>query len=123
MELIDHLVLAVNKGGHGFQRRDIYGGGGTYIELLERVHHFDHGRLQGTLTHSIHVPALQLQRELLLAQYWTGRQWKRQPEPRSTWKPLAHGITTGEPDLTLSLLEVVRVFGGEQISIDFRSTT
>ena len=120
--LADHLILDVKKGGHGFQRRDIYGSGGTFVELLLRVHHFEHGKLQQTLTHKEHIPELQLQRELLLAQYWTGRQWKRQPEPRPLWQKLEQGITTGDSDLTRLLFEVVRVFGAQQISFRFTNT-
>lgn len=120
--LADHLILDVKKGGHGFHRRDIYGGGGVFVAVLERVHHYEHGRLQRTLTHKEHIPELQLQRELLLAQYWTGRRWQRQAEPQQLWRKLEQGITTGDPDLTRSLFAVAQAFGAEQISIRFENT-
>ena len=104
--IIQHLISVVPKGGHGFIRRDCYS---AFDEILVKVHHFDHGHLQGTLSHREHPPEIELERQLLLAQYWTGRTWKRMGERQtSQWKSLGEGATIGEPDLVTSLLEIVR---------------
>ena len=121
-QLAEHLILSVKKGGHGFERSNIYSWGGTPVTILEKVHHIEHGRLQLTLTHKEHEPELQLQRELLLAQYWTGSKWIRAEQP-SRWEKLGPETTTGDPDLTRSLFEVGRAFGQEKILIRFITTT
>jgi hypothetical protein len=117
--LVEHLVLPIPKGGHSFQRRDIYGNGGTYNVVLEQLHHYEHAKLQLTLQHKIHEGELQLQREMLLTQYWSGVRWTRAEESREPqWRRLGLETTIGEPDLARSLLEVAHVFG-EGISFRF----
>jgi hypothetical protein len=113
------LILAVKKGGHGFQRRDIYTSG-ILVPTLVKVHHVEHGRLQSTLCHKSHVPELQLQRELLIEQYWSGQRWIRVGErQQQSWQKLTPEITTGEPDLTASLFVIVRAFGERQTRLRF----
>lgn len=113
--LPDHLTLAVDKGGHGFERRNLYVAGGFFEQILIRGHHYDHANLQSTLRHKTHPPAIELEREKLLQQYWNGRRWTRQAE-REFWQILGPQTTIGEPELSRALLEVARAFGSHQIA-------
>jgi hypothetical protein len=118
--LIDHLTMKIAKGGHGFERRNLYIGGLLSTPLLERGHHYEHAKLQSTIAHNEHDGELALQRELLIAQYWTGKQWTREREMQSPlWQTITPETITGDPDLTASLLEIDRALSGSVISFRF----
>jgi hypothetical protein len=108
-----HLAVTVKKGGHGFSSRDLRG---TDDPLLQRIHHFDHGRLQKTLSHQTHETEIELERQLLLAQFWDGKRWRRQAQEPELWTKPEQKTITSEPDLAASLLEIARAFGTENFS-------
>jgi hypothetical protein len=119
--LTTHLTDTIPKGGHGFEQRTFYQHGGTLESLVERIHYQDHLRNQRTLQHQKHSLEIELEREKLINQYWTGRTWKRQPELSQQWKTLKQADTIGDPDLVASLLEIVRVFGEPNITFRVES--
>jgi hypothetical protein len=115
-KLVNHLTASIPKGGHGFERRNFYERGGTLVSLVEKIHYSDHLVNQASLRHKNHPSEIELEREKLITQYWTGRKWGRLPEPQSRWTTLGPDAIIGDPDLAASLLVIARVFGMTRLS-------